>query len=145
MAITRFTEQAPQFYDPFFNDDLFDWMTSNFFGTDITLPAVNIKQGPDAFTVEVAAPGYKKDDFKIKMEDDVLTIASEKEPKEELKEGERYTKREFNYGAFTRSFVLPDIVEGDHISASYEDGLLRITLPIKEEAKQKPARMIEIQ
>jgi len=95
--------------------------------------------------VEVAAPGFVKADFKLKVHNDLLTISSEKKVENEAKEGEQFTKREFSYQSFTRSFTLPEIADGERIEANYENGILRIVIPKKDEAKPKPARMIEIQ
>jgi HSP20 family protein len=135
----------PSFWDNFFSKDLMDWGSTNFSSTDTTLPAVNVKESEDAFQIEVAAPGMARGDFKVNLENNVLTISSEK--KEERKEEEkgRYTRREFSYQSFQRSFTIPEnLVEGEKISAKYSDGLLSISLPKKEEVKPKPAREIKI-
>ncbi len=135
----------PSFWDNFFSKDLMDWGSSNFSTTDTTLPAVNVKESDDAFEIEVAAPGMSKEDFRVKLENNLLTISSEK--KEEKKEEEKghYTRREFSYQSFQRSFTIPEsVVDGGKISAKYGDGILCITLPKKEEVKPKPAREISI-
>jgi HSP20 family protein len=135
----------PSFWDNFFSKDLMDWGTSNFSSTDTTLPAVNVKESDEAFEIEVAAPGMTKDDFKVNLENNVLTISSEKQEEKKEEEKGRYTRREFSYQSFQRSFTIPDnLVEGDKISAKYCDGLLCINLPKKEEVKPKPAREIQI-
>src|SRR5690606_11982499 len=104
--------------------------------------AVNISEDQDSYHVELAAPGLKKEDFKLNVEDDVLRISVEK--KEEKNKTEKgYTRREFNYTNFSRSFTLPDSVNTDGIKASYKDGVLEIDLPKKEEEKTK-TRVIEI-
>jgi len=129
---------------PAFND-LFD----DFFGgrslsglLSSKAPAVNISEDQDSYHVELAAPGLKKEDFKLNVEDDVLSISVEK--KEEKNKTEKgYTRREFNYTNFSRSFTLPDSVNTDGIKASYKDGVLEIDLPKKEEEKTK-TRVIEI-
>jgi len=105
---------------------------------------VNIKEDADAYKVEVAAPGFEKDDFKVELNHDLLTVSSEKKIENETKEGEVFTKREFSYQSFSRSFTLPQTADGERIKASYKKGILQITIPKKEEAKQKPARKIEI-
>ena len=99
------------------------------------VPAVNIKEDNDKYTVCLAAPGLKKEDFKINVEENVLTISSEKEESKEQKE-DNYSRREYSYSAFTRSFSLPDDVKQEAIDARYENGELRLTLPRKEEAKK---------
>jgi HSP20 family protein len=97
------------------------------------------------FKVEVAAPGMEKKDFNINLDNNVLTISSEKEEtKEEKDKKGNYTKREFSYSSFQRSFTMPDSVNVDKIAAAYKDGVLNITLPKREEAKVKPAKVIKI-
>ncbi|ELR72465.1 Small heat shock protein [Fulvivirga imtechensis AK7] len=109
------------------------------------MPAVNIKENKNEFEVEVAAPGMSKKDFKIELDNNTLTISYErKEDKEEKSEEGQYTRREFNYQAFRRSFTLPNTVESDKINAKYDEGILRLTIPKKEEAKQKASRVIDI-
>lgn len=135
----------PSFWDNFFSKDLMDWGSTNFSSTDTTLPAVNVKESEDAFQIEVAAPGMARGDFKVNLENNVLTISSEKKEEKKEEEKGRYTRREFSYQSFQRSFTIPEtLVEGDKISAKYSDGLLCISLPKKEEVKPKPAREIKI-
>ena len=109
-----------------------------------SLPAVNIVETEDQFAIEFAAPGLKKEDFKVNLDNNVLTVSSEKEDKEEDK-NKNYTRREFNYSSFQRSFTLPDSANSEKISAEYKDGVLKIEIPKKEEAKVKPVREISIQ
>jgi HSP20 family protein len=108
-----------------------------------SLPAVNVLEDKDNFRIEVAAPGLKKDDFKLNLNNGILTISSEKKQENESKE-ENYTKREFHYSAFSRSFTLPTSVDSERISASYNDGILSIQVPKREEAKQKEPKQIQI-
>ncbi len=97
------------------------------------------------FEVEVAAPGLKKDDFKVELDGNMLTISSEKKNEWEEKEDERYTRREFSYQSFQRSFQLPrDVVDENKIQAKYDNGVLHLVIPKKEHAKQRPPRMIKI-
>ena len=145
MSLIRFSNQVPSVFDRFFEPDLFDWSNHNFSLTNTTLPSVNIKENADAFTVEVAAPGLEKGDFKLELNHDLLTISSEKKTEKETKEGERFSKREFSYQSFSRSFTLPHTADGEKIEAGYENGILKVTIPKKEESKPKPARTIEIQ
>lgn len=143
MLPTRFSGATPSLFDRFFNDDIFDWSNRNFSSTNTTLPSVNIKENTDEFEVEVAAPGLKKDDFKLELNNDVLTISSEKK-EENKKEAKHYSKQEFSYQSFSRSFTLPVTVERDKISAKYKDGILHISIPKLEEAKPKPPKQISI-
>ena len=147
--------QLPTFFDDFFNRDFFNWNTSNFSNTNTTIPAVNIKETADSYDVEVAAPGMNKKDFKVQLDGNILTISSEKAEQQEgdnqqegnwsKKKEERYISREFSYQSFYRTFTLQkDVVDADKIQARYEDGVLHLLIPKKEEAKQKPPRVIEI-
>jgi len=131
----------PGMADEFFGKDFL----SNFFDTQtgISMPSVNIVEGKDDFRIEVAAPGLEKKDFKINLENNVLTISSEKEVKDEQTE-DKFMRREFSYSSFQRSFALPNTVDAEKINASYKDGVLNLLIPKKEEAKQKPARTIKI-
>lgn len=132
----------PSIVDEFFGRDFLPNLFE--FQTGINMPSVNIVEGKNDFRIEVAAPGLQKDDFKINLDNNVLTISSEKEEKQEEKD-ERYMRREFSYTSFRRSFSLPQTVEADKISANHSNGVLSISIPKKEEAKIKPAKQIEIQ
>ncbi|MDR0262434.1 MAG: Hsp20/alpha crystallin family protein [Sphingobacterium sp.] len=127
-----------------FNRELLNWDNKNYSSTSTTVPAVNIKENPDSFEVEVAAPGMAKDDFKVTLDGNLLTISSAKQEENEEHQ-DNYTRREFSYQSFQRSFELQkEVVDQDNIQARYENGMLRLTIPKKEEAKQKEPRMIEI-
>ncbi|MBU2920205.1 Hsp20/alpha crystallin family protein [Winogradskyella psychrotolerans] len=128
--------------DDIFNRDLPSVFTSNF-NTGITLPKVNIKEIADAYIVDMAVPGLKKSDFQIDIDNQVLSISTEIKEESEQKEV-NYTRREFGYSSFKRTFSLPETVDEDKIKASYTEGILSIHLPKKEEAKQKPVRTIKI-
>ena len=104
-------------------------------GISVTTPAVNITENKNHFALTVAAPGMKKDDFNIDIEGNMLTISCEKEDQKEEKE-ERYTRKEYNYSSFSRSFALPDEVIKEKIEAAYTDGVLHITLPKIEQPKK---------
>ena len=135
----------PGLFDDFFTRDLFDWGNSNFSNSGTTLPAVNVKENADSFIVEMAAPGMKKEDFKVELNNNVLTISSELKHENEEKQDERWTRREFSYQTFQRSFQLSkEAVDADNIQAKYENGVLHLTIPKREEVKQKPARLINI-
>ena len=148
MSITKWNNRnggMTNLFDDFFSRDLWNWGLANSSSTNTTLPAVNIRETAEQFEVEMAAPGMNKEDFKIELEGNELRITSEKEQENEMNEGERYTRREFSYQSFQRSFTLPkEVVDVEQINAKYENGVLRLLIPKKEEAKQKPARMIEI-
>ncbi|MDX1627201.1 MAG: Hsp20/alpha crystallin family protein [Fulvivirga sp.] len=138
----RSNDLFPTFFDDFFGRD---WFFNNDLEARSTMPSVNIKENEDGYAVEMAAPGMNKKDFKVELDDNTLTISYEKEQSKQDKDDEgRFTKREFNYQSFSRSFTLPNTVESDKIEATYKDGLLKLNIPKKEEAKQKPSRMISI-
>jgi HSP20 family protein len=140
-----FLPTVPSFFDDFFTRDLFDWGTKNNSLTNTTLPSVNIIENNDAFMVEMAAPGMEKKDFAIELENDMLTISSVKEMENELKEGDHYTRKEFSYQSFKRTFHLPkSVVEISKINAKYDNGILSVLIPKKEEAKALPPRKIKI-
>ena len=135
----------PVLFDDFFNRDLFNWGNSNFSDTNTTIPAVNIKETAENYEVEVAAPGMTKKDFKVELDGNALTISSERSHQKEEREDERYSRKEFSYQSFQRTFTLhKDVVDIDKIQAKYENGLLHLLIPKKEEAKQKPPRLIQI-
>jgi len=144
MNLVKFSDQFPSIFNRFFDDNMLDWTNRNFSDTNTTLPSVNVKENADEFMVEVAAPGFEKKEFNIELNNDVLTISSEKKIENETKDDERVTRREFSYQSFSRSFTLPASVERDKINAKYENGILDIVISKKEEAKTKPARQIKI-
>ena len=144
MSLVRFNATQPAFsglFENFFGRD-----TDEFFNLARTgSPAVNVKEDNEAFRVEVAAPGLKKEDFKVTLDNGLLTISAESRGEHEEKNGEgRYTRREFSYRSFSRSFTLPNTVEADRIDARYQDGILHLEIPKKEEAKRKGPRQIAI-
>jgi HSP20 family protein len=134
----------PSMFDRFFNEGLMDWNNLNYSPTDTTIPAVNVKEDEDKYSIEVAAPGMKKDDFDVKLENDMLTISSErKDEKEDSDEG--FSRKEFSYQSFQRSFTLPEgHILTDKISAKYNDGILHIELPKRDEVKPQPPKSIKI-
>jgi len=138
-------DSLPILFDDFFRRDMFNWSNSNYSDTNTTIPAVNIKETADNYEVEVAAPGMTKKDFRVELDGNMLTISSERTHQKEDRDGERYFQREFSYESFQRTFNLQkDVVDIDKIQAKYEDGLLKLFIPKKEEAKQKPPRQIQI-
>jgi HSP20 family protein len=134
----------PSFFNDFLNRDWYDWSNQNFSLTNTTIPSVNIKETENEFEVDMAAPGMAKDDFRIELNNSVLTISSEKQSDSKTNNGKNITRREFSYQSFSRSFTLPAIVETDKISAKYENGILRLNIPKKEEAKPKPVKQITV-
>lgn len=150
MALTKYYGKRHETMPSIFSNLLEDFMggdVSNSLTRELTnwVPAVNVSEKKDMYCIEVAAPGLKKEDFKISMEDDVLTISAHKEEKKEEKDKEdNYTRREFNYSSFTRSFTLPEDVDADKISAKYTDGVLNMCVPKKPEMQKKSSKEIKI-
>lgn len=147
MSIMKRNDMFPDmpFFNDFFSRDLWNWGLKNNSTTNTTIPAVNIRETAESFDVEVAAPGMKKEDFKVELDGNLLTIRSERQNRQEKKDGEKYSRQEFSYQSFQRSFDLPtNVVDAEHIEAKYENGLLHLVIPKREEAKQRPPRMIEI-
>lgn len=144
MSLVKFSDNYPTIFDRFFDNDWFDWGTRNFSSTNTTLPSVNIKENTDAFEVEVAAPGFCKDDFRIELNHDVLTISSEKKVENESKDNQKFTRREFSYQSFSRSFTLPNIADSDRIEAKYDNGILQVSIPKKEKTAISVSRQIAI-
>ena len=139
--LAKFNRTYPGFLDDFFGRDYYPahYVRNGY----KSLPAVNITEDENGYTIEVAAPGLNKKDFKIDLDKNTLTIASVREDKQE-ESNERYTRREFRYTNFSRTFNLPETVDSDKIGASHKDGILYVDIPKMEEAKEKPARQIAI-
>ena len=148
MSIVRrngFYPDMTNLFDDFFTRDAWNWGLNNNSRTNTSVPAVNIRENNDNFLVEVAAPGMKKEDFKVELDGNTLIISSERKDEQEMNEGENYARKEFSFQSFQRSFQLSkDVVDVDSIQARYENGLLQLVIPKKEEAKTKPPRMIQI-
>lgn len=127
---------------------LFDSFEKDFFNDFVSLgnknlPAVNVLENQDGYSVEVAAPGLKKEDFKVNLENNVLTISSEKQVTTEDK-NDKYSIKEFSYNSFKRAFTLPEVIDSEKIEATYQDGILSVKIAKKEEAKRKEPKQIEI-
>jgi len=135
--------KQPPFF-PSLIDDLIntDWnlKVPSFSGTE---PAVNIKELDSQFEIELAVPGMKKDDFEIEVEDGVLSISSTQE-EEQVNEKGKFTRREFSYSSFRRSFTLPESVNPTKIDATYKEGVLLVLLPKHKEAQPQPKKLIKI-
>lgn len=127
-------------------DDVFNRSISDLAGTDyaVTTPSVNVTESNENYTLEVAAPGLNKNDFNITVEKDQLIISSSKETQEEEKKENKWTRKEFNYQSFRRTFHITDAVDIAKIEASYNNGILTLLLPKREEAKEKSPTTIEI-
>ena len=123
----------------------FDTFAENEFITDgVRTPAlVNTKETKDSFRIEVAAPGFAKDNFKLEVEDQVLTISAEN-TENKTDENEKWTRKEYHFAGFKRSFTLPKTVGAEKITAEYKDGILYVTLPKMEEGKAKGTIEIKI-
>ena len=108
--------QLPMLFDDFFNRDTYNWGQNNYSDTNTTIPAVNIKETPENYEVQVAAPGMTKSDFKVELDGTLLTISSEKSDERVDSENEKYSRREFSYQSFQRSFNLPkEVVDIENI------------------------------
>jgi HSP20 family protein len=138
-ALTRNgSETLPTVFDDFFRPWNEWFNTGNVFGRTLNVPAVNITDNKDDFLVSLAVPGMKKDDFNIDVNGNMLTISCENEGEKEDKTS-KYTRKEYNYSSFSRSFTLPEEVNKEKIDARYQDGVLKLSLPKKEEAKKLTA------
>jgi HSP20 family protein len=153
-AMNRLVKRAPQRTQSSFRSPIFpsfwddDFFGRNFLSRDRDIenfvPAVNVSEDEKAWHVEVSAPGFKKDDFAIRLENDVLTISAEQKQENESNEM-NYRSREFRYGSFSRSFRLDrETVNEEQISASYENGILNVALPKSEKAAKPAAKEIRI-
>lgn len=132
----------PSLFSDFFDNERFPnnpWLRHEF----SQVPAVNIKNADHSYEIDLAVPGFKKDDFKITVDDNVLTISVDKK-EEKNEENERFTRKEFSYSSFSRSFTLPQNSDEDNIDAKYNDGILKLSIPKKAEAKALPKKEIRI-
>ena len=128
-------------FGPDFLNDSFELSSYNRLG--LTVPSVNVSENAKEFRLEVAAPGLSRKDFKIEMENNCLTISAEK--KEEKKETEDdYTRREYSFNSFTRTFNLPENIKEGNIDAHYENGILTVLVPKLKETPVKVARQIAV-
>lgn len=136
MAIVKFGNSNRAAVDHLVNDFLSPILNDSFLGERFIskVPAVNIAESNDAYFIELASPGLNKEDFKINLDGEVLTISAEKKSVVE-EESKKYSKREYSYTAFTRSFNLPEGIDHNNVSASYTDGILKVMVGKKEEVK----------
>ena len=142
-SLTRLSERTPSLFDDFFKpwNEWFD--NGGLWGRVMNVPAVNIMEYKDDYLVSLAAPGMKKEDFNIDVDGNLLTISSEKEERKEEKE-KKYTRKEYSYSSFSRSFTLPNEINKEMIEANYEDGVLKVRLPRMENLKKLTARHIAV-
>lgn len=145
LALSKAIERIPFVFEDYFKpwNEWFDNGNSNLWGLSMNIPAVNITEHNDEYLVSLAVPGMSKDDFKIDIDGNMLSISSEKEETKEEKE-KIFTRKEYNYSSFSRSFTLPDEINKEKIDAKYENGILKIALPRKEEAKIITAKHIAV-
>jgi HSP20 family protein len=149
MTLVKFSNgNKSQALSPLFNDVFESFFNTDSFVSDrlITrVPAVNIAETENEFHIELAVPGMKKDDFKINLDRNILSISAEtKSENEETSQDKRYNRREYSYNSFVRTFTLPDTADYANISAEYVDGILKVAVAKKEEAKMQ-SREISIQ
>ncbi|MCK9452468.1 MAG: Hsp20/alpha crystallin family protein [Bacteroidales bacterium] len=141
MNLIRFNHHPVSMLSEMMEDFDRNWLRSS--EARPMMPAVNISENEDGFVLELAAPGMQKADFQINLDNQVLTISSEKQDESEEK-NEKYSRREFCYSSFNRSFTLPKSINFDKIKADYKDGVLKVNLPKREDAKVALNRQIEI-
>ncbi len=141
-TLTKFPEKFSAFWDDDFFKPWNDRFSNNWYRMT-NIPAANVIESEDKFEISLAVPGMKKSDFKINIEGNMLTISSEKEESKEEKD-KKFTRREFNYFSFSRSFNLPVEVFTEKIEAAYDNGVLKLTLPRQVEAKMPPAKQIAV-
>jgi HSP20 family protein len=144
MTLVKFNKNANNTLMPGFNDVFESIFNDTFFNDRVLtrVPAVNISENDNSYVVELAAPGLKKEDFKLNLERNQLTISVEQSAnhQDNLK---NYSKHEYSFSSFVRSFTLPETADDSRIEASYTDGILRIDIAKREEAKAV-RRLIEI-
>ena len=142
-GLTKATGRMPFIFDDFFKP-WNEWFDEDVvFGRIQTIPGVNISEQNNEYQVSLAVPGMKKDDFKILVDGNMLTVSCEKEENREEND-KRFTRKEYSYSAFSRSFMIPESTNTEKIDATYHDGVLKLSLPLKEEAKIEQVKQIPI-
>lgn len=131
-------------FEDFFTRDISDWADRNMSAIGVNLPSVNLKETDTKLEIELAAPGLKKEDFKIEVDNNMLIISAEKEEKKESSKKDDYVRKEFNYQSFYRSFNLPDYADENKIEAAYKDGILNVTIGKKNSPRKKELKTIAI-
>ena len=143
MSLVKWNPESSFF--PFTSNWMDDFFPENSFKAamkGVSVPAVNVKESKDAFKLDVAAPGFKKEDFKLEVKNGYLTISGESQEEKEDKD-ETFTRREYSYNSFSRSFSLPENVNGENVEARYSDGVLKVTLP-KKKKDETPVKQIDV-
>ncbi len=146
MTLVKFKKHRLPWYDNMFTDLLGTdrLLTNDFFREDNWMPAMNIKENDENFEIDIAAPGFNKKDFEITIENGILHLSAEKKEEKEEKE-DNFTRKEFSYNSFSRSFTLPENVnDEDNVNAKYKNGILKLTLTKLHEDEIVHKRIIEI-
>jgi len=131
--------------DDFFSTEMMEWNTRNMSNVGRTLPFVNIKETPTEYSIDLAVPGLKKEDFKIELTNHILTVSSKHEEEKVEKDSEgTYTRKEFSYNSFYRSFTLPETANNDKIHATYKEGILRVVVVKKPVSSPKTSTALTI-
>ena len=133
----EFVPSIEDYFTEFFNTGLIQKERAGF------VPSANIKENENSYTIELNAPGFKKEDFNIQVSDEVLTISGQHTEVKTQKE-DSYLRKEYNYGSFSRSFHLADLVNEENIAAKYESGILKLELP-KNKEQAKPSKQIKVE
>jgi len=143
-ALTRQSEFLPSVFNDFFKP-WNEWIDNggSIWNRELTVPAVNVSENTKNYNLSLAVPGMKKDDFKIDVDGNMLTISAETKQEKEERD-EKYTRKEYNYSSFSRSFTLPDEVNKEKIEALYDNGVLKLVLPKTEETKKMMAKHIAV-
>jgi len=141
LPVIRTRATMPNWIEEFFGNDFYN----NDQVVHASVPSVNVVESNENFRIEVAAPGLKKEDFKIELDNKLLKISSEKQQNAEENRDEKILRREFSYCSFKRTFSLPDTVRAEKIEAKHEDGILTVVIPKRDEAKVQPVKQIDIQ
>ena len=140
--LAKLSETMPSLFDDFFKP-WNEWFEGGLSMRTVKVPSVNITEQKNEYLVSLAAPGLKKENFKINVDGNMLTISSEKEENKEEKD-KKFTRKEYSYSSFSRCFTLPEEISQEKIEAKYEDGVLKISLPRKEGVNKPAAKQIVV-
>jgi len=141
-SLAKLSSAMPSVFDDFFKP-WNEWFDGGFPESTMKVPAVNITEEKNQYLLSLAAPGLKKDDFRINIDSNVLTISSEKEESSEEKD-KKFSRKEYSYSSFSRSFTLQEEINQEKIDAKYEDGVLKISLPRRQEITKPSAKKIDV-